>query len=246
MEELTIADLQQKAEEARRRYRSAAAEPQAATVAEVVRAVVPSRYRIHQPDRPLPPDEIARRRQELARRVPRPEPRLPPPAVPERYRDARWSTWEPKCDAIETARKAVELWVRTVAEGKHVMLALVGPKGTGKSHMLACAAHQLYEEHRIRAGFFEWFLVADQLRDIDTAAKVRERLREARPLILDECRPTSNTDFDAIELAKITMYAYSHMQSVLIATNWASLEELMGEPAADRYTIVPVIGPSAR
>lgn len=246
MEELTIADLQQKAEEARRRYRSAATEPRAATVAEVVREVVPSRYRIHLPDRELPPDEIARRRQELARRFPRPERRLPPPAVPERYRDARWSTWEPKCDAIETARKAVELWVRAVAEGKHVMLALVGPKGTGKSHMLACAAHQLYEEHGIRAGFFEWFVVADQLRDIETAAKVRERLREARPLILDECRPTSNTDFDAIELAKLTMYAYSHLQSVLLATNWASLEELMGEPAADRYTIVPVIGPSAR
>src|SRR5690606_37042594 len=179
MEELTIADLQQKAEEARRRYRSAPAEPQAATVAEVVREVFPSRYRIHLPDRELPPDEIARRRQELARRFPRPERRLPPPAVPERYRDARWSTWEPKCDAIETARKAVELWVRTVAEGKHVMLALVGPKGTGKSHMLACAAHQLYEENRIRAGFFEWFLVADQLRDIDTAAKVRASARGA-------------------------------------------------------------------
>src|SRR5690606_40576983 len=111
--------------------RSAAAEPQAATVAEVVRAVVPSRYRIHQPDRPLPPDEIARRRQELARRVPRPELRLPPPAVPERYRDARWSTWEPKCDAIETAREAGAGWARRVAEGKHVMLARVGPNGTG-------------------------------------------------------------------------------------------------------------------
>src|SRR5690606_37264865 len=132
------------------------------------------------------------------------------------------------------------------AEGKHEMLALVGPKGTGKSHMLARGARQLHDERRSRAGFFEWFLAADQLREIDTAAEERERLREARPLILDECRPRSNTDFDAIELAKITMYAYSHLQSVLLATNWASLEELMGEPAADRYTIVPVIGPSAR
>lgn len=246
MEELTIADLQQKAKEARRRYRSAPAEPQAATLAECVQDFVPIRARLHLPAGELPPEEIARRRQELARRVPRPERRLPPPAVPERYRDARWSTWEPKCDAIETARQAVELWVQAVAEGKHVMVALIGPKGTSKSHLLACAAHQLYEEHGIRAGFFEWFVVADQLRDIETAAKVRERLREARPLILDECRPTSNTDFDAIELAKITMYAYSHLQSVLLATNWASLEELMGEPAADRYTIVPVIGPSAR
>lgn len=168
------------------------------------------------------------------------------PRVPKHFKAARFATWQPKGPSIEAARGVVQEWVRNVVGGRPSMVALVGPEGTSKSHLLACAAWDLYEAHAIRAEFVEWFVIADELRDLATAREARAALRKPDVLIVDECRPTSGTDFDAMELVKLSMWAYSHDQSVLLATNFASLKELMGGPAADRWGVVTVQGPSAR
>lgn len=168
------------------------------------------------------------------------------PAVPRRYADARFATFQRKGPSIQSARTAVGEWIEDVVAGDAPMTALVGPKGTGKSHLLACAAWDLYETYGVYAACRRWYLVADALRDIETARATRDGLRGARVLILDEVRPTSGTDFDAMELAKIALWAYDERQAVLLATNWPTLEDLVGEPAADRFRIVNLDGDSAR
>src|SRR5690606_41784294 len=54
------------------------------------------------------------------------------------------------------------------------------------------------------------------------------------------------TDFDAMELAKLAMQRYDNDSSILITCTWESLEGVMGEPAADRFAIVTLDGPSYR
>lgn len=168
------------------------------------------------------------------------------PNVPKKFLNVRFSTSEDRGPQWRRAKAAVEMWINDVVAGRAPMLALVGPTGTGKSHLFYCAAWKLWLEHETFPAIFRWYEVVDELRDLETARKTRQRMREAKILMLDECRPTSGTDFDAVELAKISFAAYDNEQPVLLTCNWGSLAELAGEPAADRYTVVTLTGSSAR
>lgn len=168
------------------------------------------------------------------------------PSVPKKFLDVRFGTSEDRGPHWRRAKAAVLKWIEDTVAGGAPKLALVGPTGTGKSHLLYCAAWNLWEEHERFPAIFRWYEVVDDLRDLSIARQTRQRIRDAKILMLDECRPTSGTDFDALELAKISFAAYDNEQPVLLSCNWGSLAELMGEPAADRYTVVTIVGASAR
>jgi DNA replication protein DnaC len=154
--------------------------------------------------------------------------------------------------------KAVRWWVQRVAAGEHAMVALIGPPGTSKTHLLACGVWQLYVEHRIRVPWFPWYALVDHLRYgrgghtehagyIEaSAAQVRAELHAHRHSVIDELAPTSGTDFDSIEIRKLVMNCYDREYSLLLSCNWGDIADMMGKAAADRFTQVTLDGPSYR
>lgn len=181
------------------------------------------------------------------------EPELAPivkARIPARFWAATLAGYRQYSPSQAAALTAVQHW-----RDNGGMLAMVGATGTGKSHLLYAVARELFEAHR---GAFvrPWYGLVDQLRygvPIQTeaggrtreAAEVRIDWWDAPVVMLDEVRATSGTEFDAVELAKYSCHAYDQMRDVMITTN-TPLEELMGAPAASRYTQVVIDGPDGR
>lgn len=205
----------------------------------------------------LTPEQVAESRQRLQASVPRPS--VAPPHVPERFEHVRFEDTELRTDVdgFDAALEAVHEWIRRVVEGDPGRLALIGPKGVSKSHLAYCAAWELYEEHGIHVPCYPWYDMVDWLRsgrydETPTGirevppALIRHRWHETKVCIVDEARPTSGTDFDAMELTKFSLNRYDRKRGVLLTCNWSSLGALIGEPAADRYTCITMVGPSYR
>src|SRR5205085_2729503 len=118
------------------------------------------------------------------------------------------------------------------------MLALIGPHGTGKSHLLYAAVNALASA-RIMGLACAWYRLADELRyggpapwnrRALEASQVRDYVWERPVVLLDEVRPTASTAFDDTELAKLACHAYDTNMSVLITTNVNPLADVMGPP----------------
>jgi len=196
------------------------------------------------------PDELAQARREFHQGLPPQRVQaVPKPNVPSKFSDVRFgnSVERPETENWHLAMKRSKQWVDIVANGNDGRLALIGPKGNSKSHLAYCAAWELYEQHNLYSTCFSWVRIVDRLRwGSEQAQPLRERLMSVPILILDEVRPTSGSEFDAMELSKISMVRYDDELPTFVTCNWESLEAVMGEPAADRYTQVVLDGPSFR
>lgn len=175
--------------------------------------------------------------------------------VPPRFAEATFENYEPATHGQRAALKAAQFWYERAASGQCAMLALIGPQGTGKSHLLYSAASALLAKG-VRAYSRPWYKLADELRyggeSPFTPGKtlepheVRAMLWKQRVVLLDEVRPTASTSFDDTELAKFACWAYDAKLSVLITTNVNPLAEVMGPPAASRFTQITIDGPDRR
>lgn len=196
------------------------------------------------------PQELMQAREQFMDKAPPQRPTsVPEPTVPRKFVDVRFasSVDRPEVAHYELALERSRQWAEMAAHGKAANLALIGPKGTSKSHLAYCAAWHLHEEYNVYASCFNWLKIAPELRwNTDDGYTLRRRLTEVPVLIMDEARPTSGTDFDAMELARISMVRYDDELPTFVTCNWESLEEVMGEPAADRFTQVVLQGPSFR
>lgn len=179
---------------------------------------------------------------------------IPMPVVPKRFVGARFESFRPETDTETYALRSVQRWVEIVAKGEHPMLALVGPQGTGKSHLLYAASamlHTLGKKHTC----FSWYKLADELRyggrspyngSPLAAHEVREMLWRAPVILLDEVRPTAGTSFDDTELAKLSCHTYDSHIPVLLTTNVSPLSDVLGPPAASRFTQITLTGRDRR
>lgn len=180
--------------------------------------------------------------------------------VPARFAAASFDTYQAATQSQRTALAAVERWVQHAKNRTGVMLALIGPTGVGKSHLLYAAANAL-----LSGGYGTyargWYRLADELRyggespmalNRDgrpfplEASEVRGLLWKQKIVLLDEVRPTASTAFDDTELAKFACHAYDAKLSVLITTNVHPLSDVMGPPAASRFTQLVVDGQDRR
>jgi hypothetical protein len=75
---------------------------------------------------------------------------------------------------------------------------------------------------------------------------VRDQLWAQPIVVLDEVRATASTAFDDTELAKFACHAYDADIPTLITTNVSPLDQVMGPPAASRFTQVIIEGPDWR
>lgn len=178
----------------------------------------------------------------------------PAPIVPERFRDVRLDTYVAETDAERQALRTVRRWVDLVAGGTGPMLALIGPQGTGKSHLLYGAAWALHAR-QVRVACRSWYRLADELRYGGCnpyngapleAHQVRENLWASPVLLLDEVRPTAGTAFDDTELAKLACHTYDQQVPVLLTTNISPLAAVLGPAAASRFTQIVLTGRDRR
>lgn len=174
--------------------------------------------------------------------------------VPPRFAAADFADFEPESPSQRAALVAARAFVTRARRGDPAMLALIGSQGAGKSHLLYAAARHL-ADGGVRVWHRPWYKLADELRyggaDPFTgatleAAQVREALYRERVVLIDEVRPTAGTAFDDTELAKWACHAYDQNLAVLITTNVNPLADVMGPPAASRFTQVVVDGRDRR
>lgn len=184
--------------------------------------------------------------------------------IPRRFHGTSLVSYRRRSRSQEGARDAVAEWLAAVQAGEGPMLALVGDKGVGKSHLLYGAVRALYasrptDQKKVitsgwRAPFVQpWYRLAHLLRYGDGrddgptgAQRIRQKLWDAPIVLIDEVRPTSGTSFDDTELAQFACHAYDNLVAVLITTNVHPLERVMGGPAAGRFTELVMDGPDGR
>lgn len=186
-----------------------------------------------------------------------------PPAIPDTFRrgmiPARFASvsldsYEPATRTQRTALDATRFWLERAKAGEGCMLALIGPQGTGKSHLLYAAANALLD-HGTRLYARPWYRLADELRyggqhpvtneELEADA-VRRTLWKQKILLLDEVRPTAGTAFDDMELTKLACHCYDSRYPMLITSNVNPLADVMGGPAASRFTQIIIDGPDRR
>lgn len=153
------------------------------------------------------------------------------------------------------ALEAAQAWVASVLAGDGGALALIGPSGTGKSHLLyaACRAINMAKVHCAAGG---WYDLADLFRqakfgheeDVTEARLRKSRTLAANALCIDEIRPTSGTDYDTTELAGLMTRAYRERQGVFVTSNFSDdkLSDIISLAASSRLTQVKVVGPDLR
>lgn len=175
--------------------------------------------------------------------------------IPPKHRDDTLDSYVPQNDSQADALAATRAWVASVVAGEGAALALVGPVGTGKSHLLYAAVRAANEAGKNVAGY-GWVDLADVLRDakfghdqdVTEARLKKSRVLSADALGIDEIRPTSGTDFDGTELAQLMTRAYRNCQGVIVTSNYADekLARIVGLAAASRLTQVTLVGADMR
>ena len=178
--------------------------------------------------------------------------------IPKRFWYSGFDNFAPRHPSQRAALAAVKSWLTLARKGQGPMMALVGAQGTGKSHLLYSAAHELLAPG-VRGGVFvrRWYAFADELRygrtvtteaggRLREAAEIRRDWWAAAVCLIDEVRATSGTSFDDSELARFACHAYDEERAVLITTNVNPLADVIGAAAASRFVQVVVEGPDAR
>jgi chromosomal replication initiation ATPase DnaA len=176
--------------------------------------------------------------------------------VTARFEEVSFDSFEPATVSQRVALNFTKTWVARALEGSGPLLALIGSQGCGKSHLLYAAVHALLPRATGKVYARPWYRLADELRYggpsifashlHDDAHDVRERLWKHAIVLIDEVRPTSSTLFDDTELAKLSCHAYDARVAVLITTNVDPLSDVMGAPAASRFTQLIIEGPDRR
>lgn len=175
-----------------------------------------------------------------------------PPAVPRKFEAVRLAGYVAETPSEKQALELVTEWVEVVAAGSAPLLALIGPQGCGKSHLLYGAAWALFER-KVRAHCASWYQLADALRYGQVVEsgrmesyEVRERLWARRVILLDEVRPTAGTAFDDTELAKLTCHCYDNEIPVMLTTNTNPLANVLGPAATSRFAQLVMAGRDRR
>lgn len=192
--------------------------------------------------------------QSIPREIP---PEVRASIVPARFTLASFANYEPANASQKMALRTAARWVECARAREGPMLALIGLTGTGKSHLLYAAVNALLGPHYpIGCYARPWYRLADELRyggkspfapkTALEAFEVRALLWEQRVVLLDEVRPTASTAFDDTELAKFACWAYDARLAVFITSNVSPLADVMGPPAASRFSQVIVEGPDRR
>lgn len=145
-----------------------------------------------------------------------------------------------------SARLAVQQWVAEADAWHGTQVALLGPHGVGKSHLLYAAAAMLHRELHRRVYCAPWAELADELSDGSSVSHRRMlALIDARIVLVDEVNAMpSPRALDA--MVRITSHCWDERIPLPITSNAYPLADLIGAPAASRFAQCVVAGPDGR
>lgn len=175
--------------------------------------------------------------------------------IPARFRGVvTFHSYQPESASERAALTAARTFATDALAGTGPLLALVGPPGVGKSHLLYAVANHFAAAGR-RFYARPWYRLADELRyggqlpgqpGRHDSYVVREYLYESPIILVDEVRPTASTAFDDTELTKLACHAYDHRLAMLVTTNVSPLAAILGDAAASRFTTITMTGRDRR
>lgn len=175
-----------------------------------------------------------------------------------RYRNATFDGYRTTIEGQRRALKTCTTFCETFSRDAGGTLFLIGPPGTGKTHLLSamvtsvikghdCAAELLTGPGLIRRVRASWSKAADQSEE-----QVLDELGRVSLLAIDEIGLAVPTESELRILFEVIDRRYSHGRPTLIASNLTlpMLAELLGERIFDRlaenHTAVVMSWPSFR
>jgi DNA replication protein DnaC len=148
--------------------------------------------------------------------------------IPARYRDCSlggFEIWDPDDPTVERARRAVQEFV-DLYPGVDKGLLLMGPVGTGKTHLAVAALRQIISEKRppVRGRFVDFTsLVLEIQMTFDGSGSSRDMLRpllESDVLVIDELGAGKTTAWVMDLLYYLVNSRYQENKITIFTTNY--------------------------
>ena len=143
-------------------------------------------------------------------------------------------------------------WCETVGTGACSVLLLVGPVGTGKTHLAwQVARHLAPQVGRTVVQTADQFAAgARGDGSAQTAGAYLEHLSRASLLVLDDLGAQTLTAWVSDAVFRVVDARYQHLLPMVLTSNVPDLRSLLGERTASRLAeqlhVVPVVGPDRR
>jgi DNA replication protein DnaC len=143
--------------------------------------------------------------------------------LPAKFFDRTLYNYEPFSEAQVAAHKAVGKLARSYAPGSRGFL-LMGPVGTGKTHLLCAALAELCLEIGVFCRFVDFFHLLQDLREGFSqnrpVADLLDPLVEVPVLAVDELGKGKNTDWELSILDELISKRYNQEKTTLVTTNY--------------------------
>jgi DNA replication protein DnaC len=175
--------------------------------------------------------------------------------VPTRYRESGLKNFMVTSDAMQEAKAAVHLYLRDFKADRWAPLALFGPPGTGKTHLVCALANNLIStgvsvRYTTMQGMLSDIKRAYSTDGLSESGQVSRYVDSWDLLIIDEVDVIRGTDNDLGLVFAVINGRYNACRPVCVVSNQADLVPFVGERTAsrigERATIVVCDWPSHR
>lgn len=216
-----------------------------------------SEFKITSPAEIMTPEEWADRgreieAQEAAAREEAKQTRYEKSGTPRRYWGESLATYKTTTEGQKKAAAAVDDFIKNVQAGRSRILVLLGPVGTGKTHLCGAAIRELGGQYMTAAEMVEEIRHAKAFNAAATEKEIIERYARARVAVMDEIGRGINAADEKYMLYGFINALYNLRGSAIITSNFNKSDFLqyVGAAVADRLVeygaIVEITGDSYR